>query len=115
VVMTVAIDKRNPPGNRQAAPGAGPSALPIIERKDPLTLLTSEIVIEAPSEVVWQVLVDFDSYSDWNPVEIEARGEAVVGAAFGASRRLSRTQTWVSTCSRRVRRVVPGIPSRCIP
>jgi uncharacterized protein YegL len=56
--------------------------VPIIERKDPLTLLTSEIVIEAPSEVVWQVLVDFDSYSDWNPVEIEARGEAVVGAAF---------------------------------
>lgn len=56
--------------------------MPIIEGKDPLTLLTSEIVIEAPSEVVRQVLVDFDSYSDWNPVEIEARGEAVVGAAF---------------------------------
>ena len=47
-----------------------------------MTLLTSEIVIEAPCEVVWQVLVDFDSYSDWNPVETEARGEAVVGAVF---------------------------------
>jgi hypothetical protein len=50
--------------------------------KAPLTLLTSEIVIEAPSEVVSQVPVDFDSYSDWTLVEIEARGEAVVGAAF---------------------------------
>jgi hypothetical protein len=47
-----------------------------------VTLLTSEIVINAASDVVWQVLIDFDSYPDWNPVEIEARGEAVVGAAF---------------------------------
>ena len=28
------------------------------------------------------MLVDFDSYPDWNPVEIEARGQAVVGATF---------------------------------
>lgn len=47
-----------------------------------MTLLTSEIVIDAPSEVVWQVLVDFGSYPEWNPVEIQARGEAVVGAPF---------------------------------
>ena len=47
-----------------------------------MTLLTSEIAIDASSEVVWQVLVDFDSYPDWNPVEIEAKGIAVVGAAF---------------------------------
>lgn len=47
-----------------------------------MALLTSEVVIDAPSEVVWQVLVDFDSYRDWNPVEIEARGEAVVGAVL---------------------------------
>jgi hypothetical protein len=47
-----------------------------------LTLLSSEIVIEAPSEIVWQVLVEFGSYSDWNPVEIKAKGEAVIGARF---------------------------------
>jgi hypothetical protein len=47
-----------------------------------MTLLASDIVIAAPSEVVWQVLVDFDSYPDWNPVEIEARGTAVPGARF---------------------------------
>ena len=44
-----------------------------------MTLLSSEIVIAAPSAVVWDVLVDFDSYADWNPVEIQARGDAVVG------------------------------------
>lgn len=47
-----------------------------------MTLLTSEIAIDAPSDVVWRVLVDFDSYPDWNPVEIEAKGVAAVGAAF---------------------------------
>ena len=47
-----------------------------------MTLLSSEIMIDAPSEVVWQVLVDFDSYPDWNPVEIEASGEPFVGAPF---------------------------------
>lgn len=47
-----------------------------------MTLLTSEIAIDAPSEVVWQVLVDFDSYPDWNPVEIAAKGEPVIGAAL---------------------------------
>jgi hypothetical protein len=44
-----------------------------------VTVLTSEIVIAAPSEVVWDVLVDFGSYARWNPVEIDARGEPVVG------------------------------------
>jgi hypothetical protein len=47
-----------------------------------LTLLTSEIVIAAPSETIWDVLVDFGSYAEWNPVEIEARGEAVVGGVL---------------------------------
>jgi hypothetical protein len=81
-VVRTAIGERYPQGNQQAAVRAGPSALPSTERRDLLTLLTSEIVIDAPSEIVWQVLVDFDSYPDWNPVEIQAKGEAVVGAAF---------------------------------
>jgi hypothetical protein len=45
----------------------------IIERTDPLTLLSSEIAIDAPSVLVWQALVDFDSYPDWNPVEMKRR------------------------------------------
>jgi hypothetical protein len=47
-----------------------------------MTLLSSEIVIAAPSEVIWDVLVDFSSYADWNPIEIQARGEAVVGGVL---------------------------------
>ena len=41
--------------------------------------LVSEIEIHAPPETVWAVLTDFPSYPDWNPVEIEMRGEPVVG------------------------------------
>jgi hypothetical protein len=44
-----------------------------------VTHLSSEIVIDASSHVIWDVLVDFASYAEWNPVEIHARGEAVVG------------------------------------
>lgn len=47
-----------------------------------MTLLSSEIEIAAPSEVIWDVLVDFSSYAEWNPVEIQARGQAVVGGAL---------------------------------
>lgn len=47
-----------------------------------MTLLSSEIVIAAPSEVIWDVLVDFASYAAWNPVEVQAHGEAVVGGVL---------------------------------
>ena len=54
-----------------------------IEKEETVvTLLTSEIVIDAPSETVWHVLVDFASYKDWNPVEIDAKGEATVGTVL---------------------------------
>ncbi len=41
--------------------------------------LTSEIEIDASPETVWQILTDFDSYSEWNPVEIEMKGRPVEG------------------------------------
>jgi hypothetical protein len=47
-----------------------------------MKLLQSEILIDAPCELVWQVLVDFDSYREWNPVEIDAKGTAAVGAVL---------------------------------
>lgn len=53
-----------------------------------MTVLSSDIVIDAPSEVVWGVLVDFGSYPDWNPVEIQVRGEAVVGSVLEHTARL---------------------------
>lgn len=53
-----------------------------------MTDLSSEIVIAAPVDVIWNVLADFDAYADWNPVEIHARGEAVVGRPLEHTARL---------------------------
>lgn len=44
--------------------------------------LSSEIEIDASSDVVWQVLTDFGSYQDWNPVEIRMAGEPVAGTVL---------------------------------
>lgn len=35
--------------------------------------------IDAPIFVVWDVIVDFDCYRDWNPFIIDASGKAEVG------------------------------------
>ena len=35
--------------------------------------------LDAPPELVWDVLVDFDAYVDWNPWIIEAEGIPLVG------------------------------------
>lgn len=39
-----------------------------------------EIVIYAPPEVVWTVLVDTSRYSEWNPVFVAVDGDYVEGA-----------------------------------
>jgi hypothetical protein len=41
--------------------------------------LHTEITINAPSDVVWQVLVDLDRYAEWNPFVVEASGRVGVG------------------------------------
>jgi len=45
----------------------------------PKRILTSIYLRHAP-ERVWTVLADFDRYRDWNPLNLEARGEARAGA-----------------------------------
>ncbi|WP_435579955.1 SRPBCC family protein [Gilvibacter sp.] len=42
----------------------------------------NELYIDAKPEVVWQVLTDTDSYSDWNPVMIAAKGNLNQGASM---------------------------------
>ena len=45
--------------------------------------LATEISINAPADVVWEVLTDLDSYSEWNPHVVEAAGEVRVGVFDG--------------------------------
>lgn len=40
----------------------------------------TECLIAAPPRAVWDVLADFESYSVWNPLNIEAHGQARPGA-----------------------------------
>lgn len=41
--------------------------------------LTTEIEIEAPTDVVWEILTDLPAYADWNPLVVESAGEVAVG------------------------------------
>lgn len=42
----------------------------------------TEITIDAPPAVVWQVLTDTDAYPAWNPHVVEATGELAVGSTL---------------------------------
>jgi hypothetical protein len=42
--------------------------------------LLTEILIAAPPEVVWDVLVDFPRYPEWNPFITEITGTAAAGS-----------------------------------
>lgn len=41
--------------------------------------LHTEIEIDAPTDIVWDVLLDLDHYPEWNPFIVEADGTAAVG------------------------------------
>lgn len=65
--------------------------------------LRTEIEIAAPPERVWQKLVDFPSYGDWNPFIREVSGELAIGSKLsivltpgdGSEKRLDATVTQV--------------------
>ena len=42
--------------------------------------IRTEIQISAPIDKVWQVLTDFDQWTDWNPTVKHASGSASVGS-----------------------------------
>ncbi|MBN1482516.1 SRPBCC domain-containing protein [candidate division KSB1 bacterium] len=46
--------------------------------------LFTEIIINASSDKVWDVLTDFDSYPEWNPFVRELRGDVQVGKRIEA-------------------------------
>ena len=41
--------------------------------------ITTEIIINAPKETVWNVLTDFEAYPQWNPFILSVKGKAVKG------------------------------------
>ncbi len=43
---------------------------------------TASITIDAPLDVVWQVMLDLPSYSEWNPFSYRIDGETTVGSAI---------------------------------
>lgn len=43
-------------------------------------LIRTEALIPATPGAVWAVLADFARYPEWNPLNLEAHGEAVLGA-----------------------------------
>jgi uncharacterized protein YndB with AHSA1/START domain len=45
---------------------------------------TSQAWIDAPPEHVWDALVDFERYAEWNPWLLHAQGSAVVGERVDA-------------------------------
>src|SRR5688500_18530146 len=44
--------------------------------------LTTEITICAPASLIWEILVDFDCYAEWNPFIVEIKGPLAVGATL---------------------------------
>ena len=42
--------------------------------------IRTECLIPAPPDKVWGVLADFARYREWNPLNIEAQGQALPGA-----------------------------------
>ena len=49
--------------------------------------IRSEIEIAAPPAKVWSILMNFDSWKEWNPIVIEASGVAALGSALSVTMR----------------------------
>jgi len=61
--------------------------------------------IEAPAELVWQVLTDFAAYPEWNPFVREASGTFEVGEVFQLEVRLGE-ETW--KVKQKIISLIPG-------
>lgn len=51
-----------------------------IIKSNNMTALQTEIIINAPAEKVWNVLMDFEKYGQWNPFVKSIEGEQALGA-----------------------------------
>ncbi|NUS43756.1 MAG: SRPBCC domain-containing protein [Mycobacteriaceae bacterium] len=61
--------------------------------------IDSELDIDAPAPVVWQVITDFSRYSEWNRFCLEAKSTLEVGSPIDMNVRLAgtvrRQREWV--------------------
>ena len=55
--------------------------------------LRAEVEVEASPERVWEVLIDFAAYRQWNPFIVQASGDAVPGHRLELHMRLSGRRT----------------------
>lgn len=56
---------------------------PTLEQK--MSLLkgwTTEVIIQAPHQLVWEQVINFEAYSAWNPFVLEAHADFKVGATI---------------------------------
>jgi uncharacterized protein YndB with AHSA1/START domain len=67
-----------------------------VPREPGAVLLTTEVEIAARPQEVWDLLVDFEGYSQWNEWLPELRGEAVAGGRANG-------KVWLDGKLRRVR------------
>lgn len=60
--------------------------------------------IDAPPDVVWQVLTDFDNYEQWNPLAVRCSTSLVPGEPIDMMVRLGpgplrKQREWIRTCT----------------
>ena len=46
--------------------------------------LRTEIIIDSKKEKIWEILMDFDRYPEWNPFVISLKGRALLGETLSA-------------------------------
>lgn len=89
-----------------------------VRRWMPEREILTEVLIDAEPSRVWQVLTDFSSYPEWNPMLSSARGELVPGGRLelcfepeGGRRRTFRPRLLVVEPGRELRWLgSPGVP-----
>ncbi|MFI0241427.1 SRPBCC family protein [Streptomyces sp. NPDC016845] len=70
-----------------------------------MRLIETSVDISADTNDVWNILVDFDRYAEWNPFIVHARGTAVRGTLLEITMRLEDREM---TFTPRVTEVEPG-------
>jgi hypothetical protein len=50
--------------------------------------IETTILIKAPAQKVWQVLLDFQNYENWNPFIIKMQGASAVGETLNVSMKM---------------------------